>query len=156
MAKTETGIKVLADNRKARFNYTVEDTLECGIELQGTEVKSMRNGKFSFTDAYARVKNGELILYGFHISPYKFGNIYNHDPLRERRLLAHKQEIKRLQRRVDERGFTLVPLKVYLKGGMVKVLIGICKGKQTQDKRQAIKNRDLKRDAEREMRDRLK
>ncbi len=156
MAKTATGIKILSNNRKAHFNYTVEDTLECGIELQGTEVKSMRNGKFSFTDSYARVKNGELILYGFHISPYEFGNIYNHDPTRERRLLAHKQEIKRLQRRVDERGYTLVPLKVYLKGGMVKVLIGICKGKQTHDKRQSIKNKDLKRDAEREMRDRLK
>lgn len=156
MPNTEGGIKILADNRKARFNYTVEDTLECGIELQGTEVKSMRGGKFSFTDSYARVMNGELILYGFHISPYEFGNIYNHEPLRERRLLAHKQEIKRLQRRVDERGYTLVPLKVYFKGGMVKVLIGICKGKQTQDKRQSIKNRDLKRDAEREMRDRLK
>lgn len=156
MAKTVSGIKVLSNNRKAHFNYTVEDTLECGIELQGTEVKSMRNGKFSFTDSYARVKNGELILYGFHISPYEFGNIYNHDPTRERRLLAHKQEIKRLQRRVDERGYTLVPLKVYLKGGMVKVLLGICKGKQTHDKRQSIKNKDLKRDAEREMRDRLK
>jgi len=156
MAKTATGIKILSNNRKAHFNYTVEDTLECGIELQGTEVKSMRNGKFSFTDSYARVKTGELILYGFHISPYEFGNIYNHDPTRERRLLAHKQEIKRLQRRVDERGYTLVPLKVYLKGGMVKVLIGICKGKQTHDKRQSIKNKDLKRDAEREMRDRLK
>src|SRR6056297_258320 len=156
MAKTATGIKILSNNRKARFIYTVEDTLECGIELQGTEVKSVRNGKFSFTDSCARVKNGELILDGLHISPYEFGNIYNHEPLRERRLLAHKQEIKRMQRRVDERGYTLVPLKVYLKGGMVKVLVGICKGKQTQDKRQAIKNKDLKRDAEQEMRDRLK
>ncbi|MDZ7793336.1 MAG: SsrA-binding protein SmpB [Spirochaetia bacterium] len=160
MSETETsgksGIKVLADNRKARFNYTVEDTLECGIELQGTEVKSIRGGKFSFTDSYARVMNGELILFGFHIAAYKFGNIHNHDPLRERRLLAHKQEIKRLQRRVDERGYTLVPLKVYLKAGMVKVLIGICKGKQTHDKRNSIKDRDLKRDAQREMRDRMR
>jgi len=155
MAKeeTESGIKILADNRKARFNYTVEDTLECGIELQGTEVKSLRIGKFSFADSYARIINGELILLSFHISPYEFGNIHNHEPDRERRLLAHRQEIKRLQRRVDERGYTLVPLKVYLKSGRVKILLGICKGKQTHDKRQAIKNRDLNRDAQRQIRD---
>lgn len=158
MAKSETegGIKILADNRKARFNYTVEDTLECGIELQGTEVKSLRIGKFSFADSYARVLNGELILVSFHISPYEFGNIYNHEPDRDRRLLAHKQEIKRLQRRVDEKGFTLVPLKVYLKNGLIKVLLGICKGKHTHDKRQSIKDRDLKRDAARQMRDSLR
>jgi len=150
------GIKVLADNRKARFNYSVEDTLECGIELQGTEVKSVRNGKFSFADSYARVVRGELYLFSFHIAPYDFGNIYNHEPDRDRRLLAHKQEIKRLQRRVDEKGFTLVPLKVYLKKGMVKILIGICRGKQVQDKRQAIKDRGLKREAERQIRDSLR
>jgi SsrA-binding protein len=158
MAKTETekGIKILADNRKARFNYSVEDTLECGIELQGTEVKSLRIGKFSFADSYARVINGELILVSFHISPYEFGNIYNHEPDRDRRLLAHRQEIKKLQRKIDEKGFTLVPLKVYLKNGLVKVLIGICRGKQSHDKRQSIKDRDLKRDAARQVRDTLR
>jgi SsrA-binding protein len=158
MAKTETekGIKILADDRKARFNYSVEDTLECGIELQGTEVKSLRIGKFSFADSYARVINGELILVSFHISPYEFGNIYNHEPDRDRRLLAHRQEIKKLQRKIDEKGFTLVPLKVYLKNGLVKVLIGICRGKQSHDKRQSIKDRDLKRDAARQVRDTLR
>jgi len=158
MAKTEEekGIKILADNRKARFNYTVEDTLECGVELQGTEVKSLRIGKFSFADSYARIINGELFLVSFHISQYEFGNIHNHEPDRDRRLLAHKQEIKRLQRRVDEKGYTLVPLKVYLKNGLVKILIGICKGKHTHDKRQSIKNRDLNRDAARQIRDSLR
>jgi len=158
MAKTEdeVGIKVLADNRKARFNYTVEEKFECGIELQGTEVKSIRIGKFSFGDSYARVINNELILCSFHVSPYEFGNIFNHDPDRDRRLLVHKREIKRLQRKIDERGYTLVPLKVYLKKGIVKVEIGIGKGKKMHDKRDAIKSRDLKRDAEREIRDRLR
>lgn len=155
-AESQPGIKVLADNRKARFHYSIEDSLECGIELKGTEVKSIRNGKFSFADSYARVMNGELMLYSFHIAPYEFGNIYNHEPDRDRRLLAHAQEIKRLQRRVDEKGFTLIPLKVYLKKGMVKMLIGIGKGKQAQDKRHAIKDRDLKRDAERQIRERFR
>lgn len=115
MAKEEIDIKILADNRRARFQYTIEDTLECGIALQGTEVKSMRNGKFSFSDSYARIISDELILVGFHISPYTFGNLFNHEPDRNRKLLVHKQEIKRLKRKVDEKGYTLVPLKFYLK-----------------------------------------
>jgi len=146
------GRKLLADNRKARYNYTVTDTLECGIALKGTEVKSLRAGKFSFTDAYGRIKNDELWLVGFHITPYEFGNINNHIPLRERRLLAHKDEIKRLRRKVDERGFTLIPMKFYLKGGLVKVELGICQGKKLHDKRQSIKERDEKRQADREIR----
>ena len=149
-------MKILADNRKARFNYTVEEKFEAGIELKGTEVKSIRSGKFSFADSYARVINSELILCSFHISAYEFASIFNHDPDRDRKLLVHKREIKRLQRKIDEKGYTLVPLKVYLKRGIVKFEIGICKGKKTHDKRDAIKNRDLKRDAEREMRDRLR
>jgi len=158
MSKTDSdsGIKVLADNRKARFNYTVEEKFEAGIELKGTEVKSVRIGKFSFADSYARVIDNELILCSFHISQYEFGNIFNHEPDRNRRLLVHKLEIKRLQRKIDERGYTLVPLKVYLKKGIVKVEIGICKGKKTHDKWEAIKNRDLKREADREIRDRLR
>lgn len=146
------GRKILADNRKARYNYTVTDTLECGIALKGTEVKSLRAGKFSFTDAYGRIKNDELWLIGFHITPYEFGNINNHVPMRERRLLAHKDEIKRLRRKVDERGFTLIPMKFYLKGGLVKVELGICQGKKIHDKRQSIKERDEKRQADREVR----
>ncbi|WP_321991664.1 SsrA-binding protein SmpB [Marispirochaeta aestuarii] len=149
------GKKILADNRKARFNYMVLDSLECGIALQGTEVKSMRAGKFSFTDAYARIRNGELWLVGFHITPYEFGNIFNHEPIRERRLLAHKDEIKRLQRKVDEKGLTLVPLKFYLKGGIVKLELGVCQGKKLHDKRQSIKERDDKRAADREFKQRL-
>jgi SsrA-binding protein len=156
MEKEKTGIKFLAKNRKARFNYEIEDSLECGIELRGTEVKSIRAGKMSFADSYCRVRGAELYLQGFHISPYDHGNIHNHEPDRERKLLAHAQEIKRLQRKIDERGYTLVPLKVYLKGGMVKIEIGLGRGKKVYDKRESIKKRDQKRDAEREMRDRLR
>ncbi len=154
MAESD-GIKMLAENRRARYQYAIEDTLECGIELRGTEVKSMRAGKFSFSDSYARIINNELILVGFHISPYEFGNIHNHEPDRNRRLLVHKQEIKRFKRKIDERGYTLIPLKFYLKKGKVKLLIGIGKGKQAQDKRETIKKRDQMRDAEREFRKRF-
>lgn len=148
----EEGVKLLADNRRARFNYTVTEKIECGIELQGTEVKSMRNGKFSFTDSYAIVKNLELWLIGLHISPYDFGNINNHEPDRNRKLLAHKQEIKRFSRKIDEKGFTLVPLRIYLKKGRIKVEIGLCRGKNLQDKRETIKERDDKRAVDREIR----
>ena len=150
--KTE-GAKVLAKNRKAYYNYTVEDSIECGIELLGTEVKSIKNGKFSFSDSYVRIKDNELWLLDFHISTYTQGNILNHEPLRERRLLAHKQEIKRLKRKTDERGYTLVPLKVYLKRGLIKTEIGLCRGKKLHDKRESIKQRDLKREYEREMKE---
>ncbi|MBN1696070.1 MAG: SsrA-binding protein SmpB [Spirochaetales bacterium] len=142
--------KNVAVNRKARFNYTVEDSLECGIELKGTEVKSVKAGKLSYTDSYAKVENDELWLVGLHISPYDFGNIHNHDPDRIRKLLAHKQEIKRLKRKIMEKGLTLIPLRFYLVKGLLKVEIGICKGKKTYDKREDIKKRDLKRIVERE------
>jgi SsrA-binding protein len=148
--------KTLGTNRKARFNYEVVETLECGIELRGTEVKSVKNGKFSFTDSYARIKDGELWLQALHISPYAFGNLNNHEPERERRLLVHRDEIKRLRRRVDERGFTLVPLKFYLKRGFVKVQIGVCRGKKLHDKREAIKRKDQKREEAREFRESLR
>lgn len=148
----KSGKKILAMNRKARFNYTVEDTLECGIELRGTEVKSMKERSFSFTDSYAKIDNGELWLIGLHVTPYKFGNIYNHEPNRSRKLLVHRQEIKRLSRKVNERGLTLVPLSFYLSRGIVKLELGICRGKRVVDKRQDIKRRDQKRDAERALR----
>ncbi len=147
---TEDGIKILSVNRKARFNYIVEETLECGIELKGTEVKSLRNGKFSFSDSYAIVNNLELWLIQLHISPYDHGNIHNHDPERRRKLLAHKQEIKKLSRKIDLKGFALVPLKIYLKNSKIKVEIGICRGKNVQDKRNTIRDREDKRNVARE------
>ena len=155
MSPETSGVKVLATNRRARFTYQVEDSFECGLALAGTEVKSMRKGKFSFSDAYGRIRDEELWLVGFHISPYDHATIFNHEPDRDRKLLAHKQEIIRLKRKVDERGFTLVPLKVYLKNGLVKIELGICRGKKLVDKRNTIKERDQKRDAEREMRGRM-
>lgn len=154
-AEKTNSAKTLAKNKQAFFNYIVEEKFEAGIVLVGTEVKSVKNGKFSFTDSYARIKNGELWLLGLHISPYDFGNIHNHDPLRDRKLLVHKQEIKRLSRKIDEKGLTLVPLRFYLKNGIVKVEIGICKGKKVHDKRESIKQKDLKREAERELKGRF-
>ena len=150
------GNKLLAENRKARHLYTITDHLEVGIELKGTEVKSMRSAQFSFSDAYGRIVNDELLLVGFHINPYPFGNLYNHDPDRNRRLLAHKAEIVKLRRKVDEKGFTLIPLKFYLKNGKVKLDMGVCQGKNQGDKRQAIKQRDDRRNMDREIRQKFK
>jgi SsrA-binding protein len=147
--------KLLAANRKARYNYSVEESLECGVELRGTEVKSFKAGTFSFSDAYARIEDGELWLVGLHVTPYRFGNIHNHDPDRKRKLLVHRQEVKRLNRKVVERGLTLVPLSFYLKHGIIKLELGVCRGKKTVDKREAIKQRDQKRDAERAIRERF-
>jgi SsrA-binding protein len=146
--------KVLAVNRKARFNYSVEETLECGVVLQGTEVKSMKGGQFSFSDSYGKIDGGELWLVGLHVTPYKFGNIYNHEPDRPRKLLVHHQEMKRLTRKVVERGLTLVPLSFYLSRGIVKLELGVCKGKKLVDKREAIKRRDQQREAQRALRER--
>ena len=152
MAKeTNPGNRTLADNRKARFNYTVEEKIECGIELRGTEVKSMKTARFSFSDAYARIKDEELWMVGFHISPYPFGGLYNHDPDRVRKLLVHRQEINRLARKSNERGYTLVPLTFYLKKGIVKLELGVCLGKKSFDKRETIKKRDQMRDTQREL-----
>lgn len=154
MAKTEDGIKVLSVNRKARFNYAIVDSFECGIELVGTEVKSMKEGRFSYSDAFATVEKEQLWLVDFHISPYSHGNIFNHDPLRRRRLLVHKKEIRHLRRVVDEKGLTLVPLKFYLKRGFVKCELAIAKGKKLFDKREDIKRRDVRREIERDFKDR--
>ena len=155
MSDNRTQDKNLAYNKKARFNYEITEKLECGISLVGTEVKSIKLGKFSFTDAYALIKDKELWLIGFHISAYPFGNMFNHDPDRNRKLLVHKSELKKLKRKVEEKGFTLVPTRFYLKRGLVKVELGIGRGKKIFDKRQDIKQRDQKRDAEREFRHRL-
>ncbi len=154
MSRDNSDLKVLAVNKKARFLYYVDESMECGIALQGTEVKSMRNAMFSFTDAYAKIDNNELLLQSFHISPYPFGNLFNHDPDRVRKLLVHKTEIKKLRRKVEQKGFTLIPLKFYLKKGLIKMELGICKGKDIRDKRNTIKDRDLKRYSAREIRDR--
>ncbi|MDR0684871.1 MAG: SsrA-binding protein SmpB [Spirochaetaceae bacterium] len=148
------GVKVIAVNRKARFDYTVDETYECGIELLGTEIKSVRDGRISFPDAWAEVVNGEVWLNSFSIAENPFSSIFNHDPLRKKRLLLHKQEIKRLHRKVEEKGYTLVPLSFYFKKSRVKVELGVCKGKKMYDKRAGIRERDLNREMEREFRGR--
>ena len=150
------GKKIIAENRKARFNYSVEDSIECGIALEGTEVKSVRNGQISFPDSFALIENGEVWLQNFHIAEYAFSSIFNHDPDRKKKLLLHKEEIKRLTRKVEEKGFTLIPLDFYLKNGRVKVNLGVCKGKKQFDKRADIKDRDVKREIAREFKDRQK
>lgn len=152
MAKSHEGIKVLAVNKKARFNFSIDESFECGIVLVGTEVKSIKDGRFSFADAYALVENDELFLIDFHVTQYVYGNRTNHEPLRRRKLLVHRKEIKRLRRIVDEKGLTLVPLKVYLKRGIIKCELGIAKGKKLFDKRDDIRKRDQKRELEREFR----
>ena len=142
--------KIIAENRKARFDYFVEDTYECGIALQGTEVKSVKNGNISYPDALAEVRDGEVWVRNYHISEYSYSSIFNHNPDRPKKLLLHKDEIKRITRRVEEKGCTLIPLDFYLKDGRVKVTLGICKGKKQFDKRAAIKDRDIQRDIQRE------
>ncbi len=150
------GVKVLAVNRKARHDYAVEESYECGIELLGTEVKSIRDGKISFPDSWAEVIDGEIWLRAFRISENPFSSIFNHDPDRKKRLLLHRDEIKRITRKVEEKGFTLIPLSFYLKKGRVKVELGLCKGKKAFDKRADIRERDVKRDVAREFRHGLK
>lgn len=148
-----SGIKLLVQNKKARHDYFIEDMLECGIELFGTEVKSLRKGQCNLKDSYAQVKNGELFLVGMHISPYEQGNIYNRDPFRVRKLLAHKTEIKRLGARQQQDGMSLVPLRVYLKDGKVKVEVAVAKGKKLYDKRHTIAERDAGREMDRRMKE---
>jgi SsrA-binding protein len=152
MKEKDKDRKEISFNKKAHFNYTVEDKLECGIELVGTEVKSIKLGQIAYGDSYAKVENDELWLVGLHITPYAFGSIYNHDPDRNRKLLAHKMEIKRLKRKIMEKGLTLVPLRFYLKKGLVKLELAICKGKKLADKREVIKDRDQRREIAREFR----
>lgn len=144
----------LAENRKARHDYFVEETIEAGIELVGTEVKSIRGGKCNLKECYADVQNGEIFILNMHISPYEQGNIFNVDPLRARKLLLHKEQIGRLAGLVSRDGFTLVPLSLYLKNGRVKVALGICRGKKNYDKRDSMLEKAHKRDIEREMKTR--
>lgn len=148
-------IKVVAENRKARHDYFIEETLEAGIVLTGTEVKSLRSGKANIRDSFARVENGEVFLYDMHISPYEQGNRFNHEPKRPRKLLLHKHEIRRLIGKTREKGYTLIPLKVYFTAhGIAKVELALAKGKKLYDKREAIRERDAKREIERAFRDR--
>ena len=152
MAK-KTGVKPVAENRKARHDYFIEETYECGIELKGTEVKSIRQGKVNLKESFAHVKNGEMLVEGMHISPYDHGSYFNTDPLRPKRLLLHKNEIRKLSQQVQKQGYTLVPLSVYLKNGRMKLSLGVCVGKHLHDKRDAMAQRDVQRDIQRALRD---
>ena len=147
---TGSGHKLLVNNKKAYFDYFIEEKLEVGIELFGTEVKSVRQGKCSIKEAYVDAREGELYIYGMNITPYEKGNIFNKDPLRERRLLAHKREILKLQGRTSVKGYTILPLEVYLSRGKVKLLIGLGRGKKLYDKRDSITKKDMRREMERD------
>ena len=146
----EKGSRLIANNKKAYHDYFIEEKYEAGISLHGTEVKSLRMGKCSIKESFLRIENGELFIYGMHVSPYEKGNIFNKDPLRVKKLLMHKSEIHKLQGKIAEKGYTLVPLQVYLKGGLVKVEIGLARGKKLYDKRQDIAKKDQRREAQRE------
>ncbi|GEN32945.1 SsrA-binding protein SmpB [Aneurinibacillus danicus] len=148
------GIKVLAQNKKARHDYFIEETYEAGIVLTGTEIKSIRRGRVNLKDGYAGIRNGEAWLYNVHISEYEQGNRYNHDPVRARKLLLHRGEINKLLGQTKVQGYSLVPLRLYLKGGFCKVEIGLAKGKKNYDKRESIKQRDAQREMQRALRDR--
>lgn len=148
--------KVIAQNKKAYHDYFIEDTYEAGIVLQGTEIKSIRAGRINLKDSYARIQNGEVFLYSMHVSPYEQGNRYNHDPLRTRKLLLHNREISKLIGETKEAGIALVPLKLYLKNGYAKILLGLAKGKKKYDKREDLKQKEAKREIERAFRDRQK
>ena len=145
--------KTIAKNRKARHDYHVMDSFEVGIVLQGTEVKSLREGHITLKDSYADIEGGEIFLVGAHINPYEQGNIYNHDPERRRKLLMHKREILKLAQQIAEKGYTLIPLKLYFKEGKVKVELGLCRGKQTYDKRQSLKAKEHARDMDRALKE---
>ncbi|MCI8599684.1 MAG: SsrA-binding protein SmpB [Lachnospiraceae bacterium] len=143
-------IKLIANNKKAYHDYFIDETYEAGISLAGTEVKSVRMGKCSIKEAFIRVDQGEVFIYGMHINPYEKGNIFNKDPLRVRKLLLHKYEINKINGKIAQKGYTMVPLKVYLKGSLVKVEIGLARGKKLYDKRQDIAKKDQRREAEKE------
>ncbi len=144
-------MKLVANNKKAYHDYFIEEKHEAGIVLHGTEVKSMRMGKCSIKEAFIRIENGEVFVYGMHVSPYEKGNIFNKDPLRVKKLLLHRQEINKLMGKIAEKGYTLVPLQVYFKDGNAKVEIGLAKGKKMYDKRQDIARKDQRREAEKEL-----
>ena len=148
MAKENS--KLIANNKKARHDYFLEETYEAGIALHGTEVKSLRMGKCSIKESFIRIENGEMMIYGMHVSPYEKGNIFNKYPMRPKKLLMHRAEIRKLQGKLAEQGYTLVPVQVYFKGGLVKVQVALAKGKKLYDKRQDIAKKDQRREAERE------
>ena len=152
MAKQE--IKLIANNKKAHHDYFLEEKYEAGVELHGTEVKSLRMGKCSIKEAFVRIEKGEVIIYGMHISPYEKGNIFNKDPLRVRKLLMHKKEIIQLFSKTKQDGYSVIPLAVYFKSSRVKLEIGLCKGKKLHDKRDSIAARDAKREIDRAMKER--
>lgn len=143
-------MKLVANNKKAYHDYFIDEKYEAGIELHGTEVKSMRMGKCSIKESFIRIENGEVFVYGMHVSPYEKGNIFNKDPMRVKKLLMHRYEINKLSGKIAEKGFTLVPLQVYFKEGKAKVEIGLARGKKLYDKRQDIAKKDQKREAEKE------
>ncbi|MCM1126729.1 MAG: SsrA-binding protein SmpB [Lachnospiraceae bacterium] len=149
-------MKLAANNKKAYHDFFIEETYEAGIVLHGTEVKSLRMGKCSIKEAFIRIENGEVYIYGMHISPYEKGNIFNKDPLRVKKLLLHKQQIRKLIGNSSEKGYTIVPLKVYFSNGRAKMEIGLAKGKKLYDKRQDIAKKDQKREAEKELKVRLR
>lgn len=144
---SKEAMKLVANNKKAYHDYFVEEKLEAGLVLHGTEVKSLRMGKCSIKESFIRVENGEVFVYGMHISPYEKGNIFNKDPLRVKKLLLHKTEINKMTGKIKEKGFTMVPLQVYFKAGRAKMEIGLCRGKKLYDKRQDIAKKDQKREA---------
>ena len=150
MADKKQAVKLIANNKKAYFDYFIEEKYEAGIELFGTEVKSLRMGKCSIKESFIRIERGEVYVYGMHISPYEKGNIFNKDPLRVRKLLLHKREILKLYGELAQKGYTLVPLSVYLKGSLVKVEIGLAKGKKLYDKRETLAKKDQRREVEKE------
>ena len=156
MAKKESGEKPICQNKTARLNFEIEDTYEAGIALVGTEVKALREGKCNLTDSYAVINEGEAFLHDMHISPYSHGNIMNHDPLRVRKLLLHRRELKRLYGKTREKGLTLIPLRIYFKTGKIKVELGVGRGKRLHDKRQELKRRTDKREMERAFRYKIK
>ena len=153
---SKESVKLVANNKKAYHDYFIEDKYEAGIELFGTEVKSIRMGKCSIKESFIRIEKGQVYIYGMHISPYEKGNIFNKDPLRVRRLLMHKTEIRHLESKLAEKGLTLVPLQVYFKGSLVKVEVGLARGKKLYDKRQDIAKKDARREVERDYKMKLR
>ena len=147
---SKEAMKLVANNKKAYHDYFVDEKIEAGLVLHGTEVKSLRMGKCSIKESFIRIENGEMFVYGMHISPYEKGNIFNKDPLRVKKLLLHKSEIDKLTGKIKEKGFTIVPLQVYFKDGKAKMEIGLCRGKKLYDKRADIAKKDIKREAEKE------
>jgi len=156
LPKDKSAQKIIAQNKKAYHDYLIEETFQCGIELVGTEVKSLRQGKCNLRDSFVRIENGEAFVENMHVSPYEHGNIFNRDPMRKRRLLLHRREINKLHSAVMRDGYTVVPLKIYLSGSLIKLDIALARGKKLYDKREAAAEKDSKRDVQRAVREKLK